>query len=274
MVARASLRGPGLGDQGLTDAVGERHVFLDEQRRHREHVADRVEAVAGVVARKVFGDIGIEPHEVADGVGVFGTVEPSQHHTAGIRPGGIETEDVSLHEADQLRAVVGRRSGLVGRGHRLGAEISQDRHPCRLIGTAGRGGPIRQPIEQPVDRQAPLFRAVEVAGSAVRAEQFAASGGTPIGGRRPPGVVNEARGVGADRRLGRGGRQSAWRRHVGHQRDDHDHAGCHGGPVPHVAAGPCPGSSSHGRIVQRAAAAPHRRCRFFTCTTNGADDSR
>src|SRR5262249_9703210 len=65
------------GDGPLHDALGGGEVLLHEQRRQRQHVGDVVEAVADVVGGEVLGGVEIYADEVADGVVVFGAVEPA-----------------------------------------------------------------------------------------------------------------------------------------------------------------------------------------------------
>ena len=57
------------------DLPRRRQIALGQHRRHRQHVGDVVEAVAGVVGRQEHPGVDLEREQVADGVGVLGPVQ-------------------------------------------------------------------------------------------------------------------------------------------------------------------------------------------------------
>ena len=84
----AARRPAGTPDRQPADLLRRREVALQQGRRE---ISDRhvVEAVAGLVARQQRGDIDVERQQVADGVLVFGAVEPAERvGAAGIGVGG------------------------------------------------------------------------------------------------------------------------------------------------------------------------------------------
>ena len=122
-----------------TEAVGQEHgmpsqglrsveVFGHERRRHDERLARVRKAFAcAAVGRKLLGGIErINTGEIADRVGVFGIIEPAEHHAAGVaRPGaGLGLEEVVEPLPDLGTLVVARLVGLGRRhlpaGHHLG----------------------------------------------------------------------------------------------------------------------------------------------------------
>src|SRR5262249_47336593 len=68
---RRDLRGDGPGG----DAFGGGEVSLHEHRRYGEHVADVVEAVAGIVGGEIFLGAELHAEQVANGVGVLVAIE-------------------------------------------------------------------------------------------------------------------------------------------------------------------------------------------------------
>src|SRR4029450_7258458 len=62
-------------------------VFLHQHGRHRQHVADVVEALARVVDGEVLVGAEVHAKQVADGVGVFGAVQASQRDAARVGTG-------------------------------------------------------------------------------------------------------------------------------------------------------------------------------------------
>ncbi len=57
------------------------HVLFEQERRDREHVADIVEAITGVVGRKLFLRLEVEPRQVANRVAIFDTIEAANRYT-------------------------------------------------------------------------------------------------------------------------------------------------------------------------------------------------
>ena len=71
------------GHDGLLgDRLGRGQVFLHEDRRQGQDVADVVEAVADVVGGEVVGRPEVDADQVADGVVVLDPVEPPDRHAA------------------------------------------------------------------------------------------------------------------------------------------------------------------------------------------------
>jgi hypothetical protein len=105
----------------LGDLFGRGEVAFHEDRRHREDVADVVEAVADVVGGEVFRRVGVETvEEVADRVIVFDAIQPTHGDAAGIGSGVaiVVCEDFS-HGRCELLSLGGRRlRAIIGR-HRL-----------------------------------------------------------------------------------------------------------------------------------------------------------
>ena len=75
-------------DRLVEDLLGGGEVLLGQQRRHRQHVADVVEAVAGVVGGEIVGRLEVDADQVADRVVVFVAVEPADRDAAGVARAG------------------------------------------------------------------------------------------------------------------------------------------------------------------------------------------
>ena len=92
-VAHPLLRRPGwvADDDGpVEDRLGGGQVFLQQQRRERQHVADVVEAVTDVVVGEIGGGLEVDADQVADRVVILGPVEPADRDPAVIvRPGAV-----------------------------------------------------------------------------------------------------------------------------------------------------------------------------------------
>ena len=103
-------------------------VLRHERRRHHERLARVRKSLArAAVGRKLPRRIErVVAGEVADGVGVFGGIEPAEHDAAGVaRPGaGLGLEKVMEPLADLGPFLLGRLVGLRRRhlagGHHLG----------------------------------------------------------------------------------------------------------------------------------------------------------
>ena len=101
----------GVADRDGADPPRRRQVALHQHRRDAEHVADVVEAVARVVDRQQRRDVDVEVEQVADGVGVFGAVQPAEDRAARIGLGGggaIELADEKRARSASCVAVSGR----------------------------------------------------------------------------------------------------------------------------------------------------------------------
>ena len=102
------VRHDGLGG----DLLGGIQVFLHQQRREREHVADVVEPVAHVVGGEIGGGVELDAQQVANGIGVLGTVETPDRHPPRIgasRPGRLDRGSASS------QAVTASYSSSLGR---------------------------------------------------------------------------------------------------------------------------------------------------------------
>ena len=132
-------------------------VLLQQQRRERQHVADVVEPVPGVVRRELGGGVVVHADQVADRVAVLDPVEPADRDAArvGILP--VDPERPVLDPVLQQPAIVGRRLRLAGRGHDPGPEILEHRVP--QLGCIQGGTLIREPVE----RHSALLRPQSVA---------------------------------------------------------------------------------------------------------------
>ena len=114
---------------GRHDRFGGLHVLFQEQRRDRQHVADRVEPVAGVVGRELFLGLEVKTGQVADRVAILDPVEPADGHAAGIEVLGIDPEDVALDPVGQEPHFLVVGPGLPGRRHDAGAHVLEHRPP-------------------------------------------------------------------------------------------------------------------------------------------------
>ena len=113
-------------DREPAHAPGRGDVLLDVQRRHRQHVADVVEAVAGVVGRQVARVVEVEPQEVADGVAVLGPVQPVDGRRPGIGALRRRPVELGLEPRHELGPGTGVRGQPSGRGHLPRAKLVQD----------------------------------------------------------------------------------------------------------------------------------------------------
>ena len=76
---------PNIAARATRSAGGQ--VFLHQRRRERQHVADVVEAVAGVVLREIVSRTQLDAQQIPNRVVVFLAVQPPRGHAAGIRRG-------------------------------------------------------------------------------------------------------------------------------------------------------------------------------------------
>ena len=108
------------------DSLGGQQVPLHQHRRHREHVADVVEPVARVVLRKVVGRTEVDAEQIADGVVVFGAVQPPDRHPARIGHGRpVNALEFEVDPARHGGQRVGMRSRIVFRRHLAGADLGE-----------------------------------------------------------------------------------------------------------------------------------------------------
>lgn len=131
------------GDCVGRDLLGCSQVLLHQQRREREHVADVVEPVAHVVGGEIGGGVELDPQQVADGVGIFRTVQTPDRHPARIGGAGRVGLAERGFEPGVYRVIfrVFRPAVVLGR-HLASAEHSEHLAPCRLVLRRGLAGVV------------------------------------------------------------------------------------------------------------------------------------
>ena len=132
-------------DRQPADAPGVADVLLHVQRRDGQHVADVVEAVAGIVGGQTGGVIhavqAVEPQQVAHGVAVFGLIQSMNRRRAGIGMRGGVLIELGFEPLYQTGALGGIGAGIAGRRHFTGAQFVKDLFKeRRLAGDVGRTG--------------------------------------------------------------------------------------------------------------------------------------
>ncbi len=125
---------------GVDDFFGGGEVLFHEDRRHGEHVADVVEAVADVVGGEVVGRVEGDADEVADGVVVFGAVEPANGDAAGVfgAGGAIGLEHVGVEPGVDGVEFGRGRFRLALRRHHAAAQVFGHFFPDLRLGEDGR----------------------------------------------------------------------------------------------------------------------------------------
>ncbi len=131
--AGADLRVP---NRQRTDPVCRDQVAFQQEGRYPQRVRDVVESIGRIVRREQRRDVDIEREQIADGVGVFGTIESmekSRPARMGVRGGS--TIELRLQPRDQtvVRRLV--RSTRTLRRHRSGSKLTEDLLPH--LGTLG-----------------------------------------------------------------------------------------------------------------------------------------
>ena len=111
------------------DAFRGLHVFLQQQRRHSKHVADIVEAVAGVIGWKLLVRPKVSSHQIPDRISILDTIKPPDRDAARIGIFGVDPENVLLDPGLQPPAFIGRGAWFPFRGHDAGTQILQDLPP-------------------------------------------------------------------------------------------------------------------------------------------------
>ena len=74
----------GIADGETADVGRGGQIFLQQHRRHRQHVADVVKAVSRIVGGEKRCGIDLERNQVANRVGILGTIQPVGRRAAGI----------------------------------------------------------------------------------------------------------------------------------------------------------------------------------------------
>ena len=121
---------PGDGrNRGRHDRFRRLHVLFEQERRDREHVADRVEPITRVVGRKLLLGLEVETGQVADRVAILDPVETADGHAARIGILGIDPENVALDPVGQEPHLFIGRTRLAGRRHDAGTHVLEHRPP-------------------------------------------------------------------------------------------------------------------------------------------------
>ncbi len=253
--ARGRVRSGGVDDRRGGDALGRLGVLLEEERRHREHVADPVEAVADVVGGEAVARAVVHEEQVADRVPVLEAVQPSQRHASGVagdrrRRGRLDRAVERREEALPRRGVGLAR--VLGR-HLLRRDAGADLPP--EVEAVADEGPVGDRRLERRQVEAPRLERPVVAGDAVRGEDDA-DVVRELPGSSPGGVPGPARRRRRGRRRGLrargprpsggngpsdfGGRRGRARPHRTRAGDDRIRIRPrrHGGLVPNLPLGP------------------------------------
>ena len=206
------------------DAIGRGEIAIEQRRRHGEHVADVVEAVAGVVGRQQGRHVHVEREHIADGVRILRPVQAAQDRAPGIRRVGGTAIERALEVSDERG-----QHGLIGparalRRHRPRAEFADHAFPqFRVLGHVRR-------VARVEGHAARLGPGV-VAGDAVGVEEFAVVRRGRGPDSRSRRFLNTGRGI-----LGGETRQMAGRQHTPDGSSDDERPCSHAPPCPLAGA--------------------------------------
>ena len=139
--------------------------FSSSKRRERQHVADVVEPVPGVIRREFGGGVVVHADQVADRVAVLDPVEPADRDATGVGIVRIDPQRPGLDPALQQPPLLGRRLRLAGRGHDPGPHVPQHGPPELAI---VQPGPIRR---RPIEGHAAFFQPIAVTAEAIVLEE-------------------------------------------------------------------------------------------------------
>ena len=116
------------------DDLGRVHVIFHQHGRNGQHVGDVVEAIAGIVGRKVFFGAEIHGQQIANGVRIFAAVEAARRHVPGVRFDiAVGLFEFTFHVVDQgLHLRFGRAWNAFGR-HLATAQLVENRFPAVAI---------------------------------------------------------------------------------------------------------------------------------------------
>ena len=109
--------------------VGGGEVFLHENRRHRQEIADIVEAVAHVIGREVVGRVKVNAEEVTNRVVVLRTVEASQGDSSWVGLGSSKLLQLSVQPRRDRFYLGCRRLPAPRRRHLVSPDIGDDLTP-------------------------------------------------------------------------------------------------------------------------------------------------
>jgi hypothetical protein len=144
------------------DALGRHDVLLEEDIGHRQHVADRVEAVAHLVGREPALRVETHAAQVGHAVLVLAPVQPSQRRAPGI----ARARELGVDPRKRARHVLRPRLARLARRHAPRAQLRRDRAQQREVGLA------RFRREQAIELQLALGVVPRVALHAARLEQW------------------------------------------------------------------------------------------------------
>ena len=123
------------GEHGVEHPVGRGEVALHEDGGQGEDVPDVVEAVAGVVFRKVVSGAEVDPEEVAEGIIVLDAVEAAEGDAAGVGVGGVYgIEEVVEVLGEEIAFLGGGLFGALGGGHGPLVDVEEDARPDFAVG--------------------------------------------------------------------------------------------------------------------------------------------
>ena len=105
----ANAHGRWSHDDLVHDLLRRGEILLQQHRRHRKHIADVVEAVAGIIRREIRRRLEIHAHQVADGVVVFHAIEPANRDAAGIGVLAVHREECVFDKLREALALGERR---------------------------------------------------------------------------------------------------------------------------------------------------------------------
>ena len=108
-------------------------IFLQQHRWQRQHVADVIEAVAGIIGRKFLLRVEVHAHEVADRVPILDTIEPPHGHAAGVEIRRVRLEHRRLDPLLKLLLLLRAGLRLLRRRHDAGANILQRLQPEVMV---------------------------------------------------------------------------------------------------------------------------------------------
>ena len=129
-------------DRAAGDLLGGGQVLLHQDGRERQHVADAVETVAGIVGGKIVGRPEIDRQEVPDRVVVLKTVQTPRRDAPRVRQAVADAKrrlDPARHGVD----VGARRRGPPRRRHLSRPQLLEDLLP-HLPARKGRGSVVER----------------------------------------------------------------------------------------------------------------------------------
>ena len=113
-----------IGEEGLAqDLLRGCQIFFQQHRGQRQHVADVVKAVTGIVGGKIIRRLEVDAHQVANGIVVFGAVQPANGDAAGVGMVAVAFEDFGLNPGGDQLAFLGCRLRFFLRRHLVRLEV-------------------------------------------------------------------------------------------------------------------------------------------------------